>query len=97
MIVAGVYGNALDAHGAKNLLGSDSDDSDSDPQDEKSKLLKQKKEVRSSHLSSFIKFVVVGIIWRCCFTNHAQIVSNQKEKKSTVVLGQDLSQTGDHG
>ena len=44
-LLSGVYGNALDAHGEKSLLDSDTDD-DKPAEDEKSRLLKKKKEVR---------------------------------------------------
>ncbi len=45
----GVYGNVLDAQGAKGILdssGSSEEESDDEPQDEKARLLKKKKEVR---------------------------------------------------
>ncbi len=47
-VFVGVYGNILDAQGAKGILdssGSSDDDDDDEPQDEKSRLLKKKKEV----------------------------------------------------
>ncbi len=48
VVFVGVYGNILDAQGAKGILdssGSSDDDDDDEPQDEKSRLLKKKKEV----------------------------------------------------
>ena len=47
----GVYGNVLDAQGAKGILdssGSSEEESDDEPQDEKARLLKKKKEVRET-------------------------------------------------